>query len=329
MPETLQNIVIDIFKLLSAILVLVFFLGKVPSCKRMFFRKPSNKGAMGLAVFFGIFGIVGTYGFPVENATANTRAVAVIVGGLVAGPVVGLGAGLLAGIHRLLLGGLTAQAAMISVILQGYLAGKYFEWIKRRVTWQEALGIGASLEVLHFAIVLAITRPFGEAWAVVSLIAPPMILVNSVGVLFFLVVLDSVIEEHSSTAEMSSGMEPAHPAERGKTVIPLRLEDKTVVINQDRIVFVKALGQKKTAVHTTKGIYEINSTLKEFEESLDFNKFFRTHKSFIVNLDRVTEIVPWFSGTSLLVLDGTDEKDIPVSRHYMKDFNTRIGIFTK
>ena len=326
MTETLKNIVIDIFKLLSAILVLVFLLGKVPSFKKLFFRKPSNRGALGLAVFFGVFGIVGTYGFPVENATANTRAVAVIVGGLVAGPGVGLGAGLIAGIHRLLLGGLTAQAAMISVILQGYLAGKYFAWIKRRVTWKEALAIGASLEVFHFAIVLAISRPFDEAWAVVGLIAPPMVLVNSVGVLFFLVVLDSIIEEHPPKADPPSVAEPPRPSERGKIVIPLRLEDKTVVINQERIVFVKALGQKKSSVHTTKGIYEVNCTLKEIEENLDVNKFFRTHKSFVVNMDRVTEIIPWFSGTSLLVLDGTDEKDIPVSRHYMKDFNARMGI---
>ena len=326
MPETLKNIVIDIFKLLSAILVLVFFLGKVPSFKQLFFRKPSNRGALGLAVFFGIFGIVGTYGFPVENASANARAVAVIVGGLVAGPGVGLGAGLIAGIHRLLLGGLTAQAAMISVVLQGYLAGKYFEWIKRRVTWKEALGIGALLEFLHFAIVLAITRPFDEAWAVVSLIAPPMVLVNSVGVLFFLVVLDSIIEEHPPKVEPVAVVEPPRPSERVKIVIPLRLEDKTVVINQERIIFVKALGQRKSAVHTTKGIFEVNCTLKEIEENLDVNKFFRTHKSFVVNMDRVTEIIPWFSGTSLLVLDGTDEKDIPVSRHYMKEFNARMGI---
>ncbi len=328
MIESLRNIAVDIFKLLSAILILVFFLGKVPSFKQMFFRKPSNLATFFLAVFFGICGIAGTYGFPVENATANTRAVAVIVGGLVAGPLVGLGAGLIAGLHRLFLGGLTAEAAFISVVLQGYLAGKFFERIKRRVTWKEALGLGAVLEIIHFIIVLAISRPLAEAWNVVSIIAPPMILVNSVGVFFFLVVLDSVIDKETATNPPNI-LPTIRKTDRGKNVIPLRLEDKTAVVHQDHITFIKAMGQKKTAVHTIKGIYETHCTLKDIEENLDPEKFFRTHKSYIVNLERVTEIVPWFSSTCLLVLDGSNEKDIPVSRYYMKDFNARLGIINK
>ena len=328
MTESLRNIAIDIFKLLSVILILVFFLGRVPYFKQMFFRKPSNKDTFLLAFFFGVCGIVGTYGFPVENATANTRAVAVIVGGLVAGPLVGLGAGLIAGVHRFFLGGLTAEGALISVVLQGYLAGKYFERIKRRVTWKEALGLGAVLEIIHFIIVLAISRPLDEAWNVVSIIAPPMILVNSIGVFFFLVVLDSVIEKEKPAAPQAI-VDTVRKTERGKNAIALRLEDKTAVVHQDHLTFIKAMGQKKTAVHTIKGTYETNCTLKDIEENLDPDKFFRTHKSFIVNMERVTEIIPWFSSTCLLVLDGSDEKDIPVSRYYMKEFNARLGIINK
>jgi two-component system sensor histidine kinase LytS len=328
MIDSLRSIAVDIFKLLSTILILVFFVGKIPLFQQLFFRKPSNLATLFLAAFFGICGIAGTYGFPVENATANTRAVAVIVGGLVAGPLVGLGAGLVAGLHRLLLGGLTAEAAFVSVVLQGYLAGKYFEKIKRRATWKEALGIGAILEIIHFLIVLAISRPLDEAWSVVQIIAPPMILVNSVGVFFFLIVLDSVIPKQAVPAPTT--LLPTLPkSDRGKNVIPIRLEEKTVLVQQNHITFIKATGQKKTTVHTIKGIYETHCTLKEIEEILNPDKFFRTHKSYIVNLERVTEIVPWFSSTCLLVLDGSNEKDIPVSRYFMKEFNARLGIINK
>ncbi len=51
MTESLRNIAIDIFKLLSVILILVFFLGRVPYFKQMFFRKPSNKDTFLLAIF--------------------------------------------------------------------------------------------------------------------------------------------------------------------------------------------------------------------------------------------------------------------------------------
>ncbi len=184
------------------------------------------------------------------------------------------------------------------------------------------------MEIIHFIIVLAISRPLAEAWNVVSIIAPPMILVNSVGVFFFLVVLDSVIDKETATNPPNI-LPTIRKTDRGKNVIPLRLEDKTAVVHQDHITFIKAMGQKKTAVHTIKGIYETHCTLKDIEENLDPEKFFRTHKSYIVNLERVTEIVPWFSSTCLLVLDGSNEKDIPVSRYYMKDFNARLGIINK
>lgn len=321
MLETLKNIVVDIFKLLSAILVLVFVLGRLTSFRQMFYKKPSITDTILLSCFFGVLGIVGTYGFPLEQATANTRAVAVIVGGLVAGPMVGGCAGLIAGLHRYFIGGLTAEAALISVVVQGFLAGKYFEKIKRRITWQEGLALGASLEILHFIIVLAITRPFQDAMNVVAIIAPPMIVVNSIGVVFFLFVLDAITEKQKPNI-----VSPPRMVDREKTTLVLKREDKTIIVHQSNIVFIKAIGQKKTEVFTTGGNHETTCTLKDIEAKLDPAKFMRTHKSFIVNTERIAEIIPWFSSTYLLVLDGSNEKDIPVSRYYSKDFNARMGL---
>ena len=54
---------------------------------------------------------------------ANTRVMGVVIGGLLGGPAVGFGAGLIAGIHRLTLGGFTAVACAISTLLAGVAAG--------------------------------------------------------------------------------------------------------------------------------------------------------------------------------------------------------------
>jgi LytS/YehU family sensor histidine kinase len=327
MVWTFKDIFIDIFKLLSVILILVFVLGKLASFRRMFYKKPAPAETAILIAFFGTLGILGTYGHPLPDVIANTRAVGIIVGGLVAGPAVGFGAGLVAGVHRYLLGGLTAEAAMISVILQGFLAGKYFAFVKRRITWVEGIVVGALLEILHFAIVLAISRPFPEALKATTLIAPPMIVVNSIGVAFFLLMLDTVVGEEKISADFNAGL--ARRQDREKKTLVLRQNEKVVIVNQSDIFFVKAIGQKKTEVCARKGNYVTNLSLKDLQAKLDPERFLRTHKSYIVNSEKITEVIPWFGNTYLLVMEGCGEKDIPVSRYYLKDFNAQMGIVAK
>lgn len=322
-----QDIFIDIFKLMSVILIVVFVLGKNASFRRMFYKKPNPTETAILIGFFGALGILGTYGLPLPNVIANTRAVGIIVGGLVAGPVVGLGAGLIAGIHRYFLGGLTVEAALISAVLQGYLAGRYFAFVKRRITWGEGIVVGAILETIHFGIVLAITRPFPDALNATLLIAPPMIVVNSVGVAFFLLMLDTTVGEEKISADFDSGL--AKRQDREKKSLVLRQDEKVIIVNQNDIFFIKAIGQKKTEVFTNKKNYITTLSLKDLQTKLDPERFLRTHKGFIVNCEKITEVIPWFGNTYILAMEGCSEKDIPVSRHYMKEFNTHMGIVAK
>jgi two-component system response regulator LytT len=59
-------------------------------------------------------------------------------------------------------------------------------------------------------------------------------------------------------------------------------------------------------------------TLQELEEKLNGYAFYRTHRSFLVNVNFIEKIVPWFNGAHNLILaDGNDTK-IPVSRSSAK-----------
>ncbi|NCC80315.1 MAG: sensor histidine kinase, partial [Clostridia bacterium] len=54
-----------------------------------------------LILLFGIIGIISTLtGYEVHGAIANTRVISVIAGGIIGGPVVGIGAAVIAGLHR-------------------------------------------------------------------------------------------------------------------------------------------------------------------------------------------------------------------------------------
>ena len=69
----------------------------------------------------------------------------------------------------------------------------------------------------------------------------------------------------------------------------------------------------------------IAKSQKEFEKNLDTNLFFKTHRSYIVNVSKINEIIPWFNNTYKLKLDDINS-EIPVSRSKIKDFRIIMNI---
>lgn len=65
--------------------------------------------------------------------------------------------------------------------------------------------------------------------------------------------------------------------------------------------------------------------MTEFEKKLTLEKFFKTHRSYIVNINKIKEIIPWFNSTYKLKLSGI-ENDIYVSRSKIKEFKKLMNI---
>jgi Response regulator of the LytR/AlgR family len=80
-----------------------------------------------------------------------------------------------------------------------------------------------------------------------------------------------------------------------------------------------------TFAATEADTYSLNYTLRELELQLPADKFLRTHKSFIVNLDYVHEIEPFFNYTYKIRLKKRDLV-VPVSRSYMKKFKAALSL---
>ena len=55
-------------------------------------------------------------------------------------------------------------------------------------------------------------------------------------------------------------------------------------------------------------------TLEELLDSLDPNLFWRAHRSYLVNINRIKEVVPWFKSSYQLRMDDRKHTEIPVSR---------------
>ena len=102
---------------------------------------------------------------------------------------------------------------------------------------------------------------------------------------------------------------------RTRFLVPAR--KKSVVVDADQIDWVEAQDYY-VSLHTGAATHLLRETMDEIEKQLDPSKFFRVHRSAIVNVDRVREVHPLFRGDCALVLaDGTRLK---LSRSRRKEF---------
>ena len=106
--------------------------------------------------------------------------------------------------------------------------------------------------------------------------------------------------------------------------ITLLKDNKMMVRNIVDISYCEAR-ERETLIYIRGIQYNINCSISEFYKKLPKEFFFRSHRSYIINIDKIVEIIPWFNNTFMLKMQ--DEKvDIPVSRNNIIEFKQIMGI---
>jgi len=67
-------------------------------------------------------------------------------------------------------------------------------------------------------------------------------------------------------------------------------------------------------------------TLEELLEGLDPGLFWRAHRSYLVNINRIKEVVPWFKSSYQLRMDDKKQSEVPVSRAQTKRMRELFGL---
>lgn len=107
--------------------------------------------------------------------------------------------------------------------------------------------------------------------------------------------------------------------------LPAEKNGKITMINYSELLY--AYAQTGTvSVVTALGEYHFNGTLTELEERLKQHLFMRVHKSYIVNLQKIVEVIPWFKGTYWLKVEGFPKTEIPVSKGQIKELKDVLGL---
>lgn len=100
--------------------------------------------------------------------------------------------------------------------------------------------------------------------------------------------------------------------------------DKLIVVNVNDIYYCEA-HEREVFIYTKEDKFIVVSSISSFLKKLPEAKFFRCHRSYIVNLDKITEITPWFNNTYVVKLQGM-KVEISVSRNNIAEFKKRMGI---
>ena len=106
--------------------------------------------------------------------------------------------------------------------------------------------------------------------------------------------------------------------------IPVKLEDKVVLINPGDILYAAAQ-EGRAVLQTHTGSLPTQFTLAELEERLARSGFFRAHRGYLVNLQHVKEVIPYTRNSFTLILDDTNQTEIPLSKSAAVELRELLG----
>lgn len=103
-------------------------------------------------------------------------------------------------------------------------------------------------------------------------------------------------------------------AKKGRGIHILDINDVLYIEADDKLLYA----------YTNKTRFRIEGTLDGLESRLAEGRFVRSHRSFLVHVKHINELIPWFSGTYELKLSNSSQ--IPVSRRRVKEVKEQLGI---
>lgn len=107
--------------------------------------------------------------------------------------------------------------------------------------------------------------------------------------------------------------------------IPTKVNDKIVLFDPPEIDYIEST-EGQTFLHIKGESFPCSFTLNELEERLLPFGFFRCHRSYIVNLQKVREVITWTRNSYSLVLDDALKSSVPLSKTKMADLKGMLGL---
>lgn len=191
----------------SLMIVLFIIITKIKGFKYIFQKENYKfKDLLVISLIFTALAILGTYnGIDVQGAIANTRVIAIVSGGVLFGPLVGITSGIISGFHRYIIdiGGITAFPCFMSSIFAGVLSGFFYKNISSKYKGVYAIACGVISESFSMVLIYLLSKPHNIAIGIIKKIYIPMI-VGQIGIGLLISIVCAIKKEKEEVAAMQS-----------------------------------------------------------------------------------------------------------------------------
>ena len=130
------------------------------------------------------------------------------------------------------------------------------------------------------------------------------------------------IEAHTSTTErleqLVSQLSAPKQASTQPSKILIRSQQRMLLVDAEDLIFASIEGGLISV--TAKDLEGSSNyrTLEELHATLDSDSFWRPHRSYLVNIHHIREVIPWFKSSFMLKMNDKKSSEIPVSRQQTK-----------
>ena len=111
---------------------------------------------------------------------------------------------------------------------------------------------------------------------------------------------------------------PKRTASSAPVKLLVKSQQRLLLVDAEDLVFATITdGLISVCARETDGTSNY-STLEEMHAALDADVFWRPHRSYLVNIHHIKEVVPWFKSSYMLKMNDKKQTEIPVSRQQTK-----------
>jgi len=133
------------------------------------------------------------------------------------------------------------------------------------------------------------------------------------------------IETNGEANHQPENSEKSSPLITSLFKLSAKVDDKVILFDPLEIDYIESYDGKSQLVINDES-FTMDSTLVEVEKKLITYGFFRCHRSYIVNLQKVREIITWSKNTYSLKIDNQNESTIPLSRSKIKEIEAIFNL---
>jgi len=101
---------------------------------------------------------------------------------------------------------------------------------------------------------------------------------------------------------------------------------RLVLVDSDEIIYASIEDGVITIVTRELEGQSNFRTVEELQSNLDPNTFWRVHRSYLININRIREVVPWFKSSYQLKMDDRKQTEVPVSRAQTKRLRELLNL---